>query len=71
MNVKRLGAALLKQGLRPQQVVSICAPNCIEHIVLFYALSRIGVIYHGISSTSTEGSIRFSVKGPLNSMIVT
>ena len=56
LNVKRLGAALLKQDLKPGQVVTICAPNCMEHVVLYHALARIGCTYHGINAAFPDGS---------------
>ena len=55
VTVKRLGATLLTHGLRPGEIISICAPNSIEHVFLFYAVSRIGAILHFVNPDDSEG----------------
>ena len=57
LNVKRLGAGLLRQGLRPGQVVTICANNCMDQVVLYYAIARIGCVLQGIFSSFPEGTL--------------
>ena len=56
MTVKRLGAALLKHGLKPGDVLSISAPNSIEHVFLFFSISMIGAVYHVGDWESSEGT---------------
>ena len=55
VTVKRLGAALLKHGLKPGEIISICAPNLIEHVFLFYAVARIGAVFHCIDPDESDG----------------
>ena len=55
MSVKRLGAALLKHGLKPGEILSICAPNSIEHVILFYAVARINAVCHLSDPGQAEG----------------
>ena len=62
LTVKRLGAALLKHGLKPGEILSICAPNSIEHVFLFYAVARIGAVFN---CTNVEDS-----KGLLNNVLI-
>ena len=55
MTVKRLGAALIKHGLKPGDILTICAPNSMEHVFLFLATARIGAVYHVGQHDQTEG----------------
>jgi len=42
--VDALACALLKQGIRPQDRVIMQLPNCVEFVVLYLALTRMGAI---------------------------
>ena len=55
MTVKRLGAALMKHGLKPGDILSICAPNSIEHVFLFFSVSMIGAVYHVSGVSESQG----------------
>ena len=55
VKVKRLGAALLKQGIKPGDVITICSPTCIEHVLLFYATARVGAVWHFTHADYPEG----------------
>ena len=78
MTVKRLGAALLKHGLKPGDILSICAPNSIEHVFLFYAVARIGAVFHCTNPDESKGMpqlviktlLRLKIKSPFISYLL-
>ena len=49
--VKRLATALVDLGIQKGDVVAIHLPNCIQYIVSYYAITRIGAIATGINPT--------------------
>ena len=49
--VKRLATALVDLGIKKGDVVAIHLPNCIQYIVSYYAITRIGAIASGINPT--------------------
>ncbi|MBY9010161.1 MAG: AMP-binding protein [Candidatus Lokiarchaeota archaeon] len=49
--VKRLATALVDLGIKKGDVVAIHLPNCIQYIVSYYAITRIGAIVSGINPT--------------------
>ena len=69
ITVKRMGAALVKQGIQPGDVITILLENLItmDHILLFYSAARIGAVCHapkpdlsaGVCSNSPELYITF------------
>ena len=42
--VRKTGAGLSARGLRPGDVLALCAPNCIEFAVAWYAATAAGAI---------------------------
>src|SRR5215471_8854336 len=42
--VREAGAGLSGRGVRPGDVLALCAPNCIELAVAWYAAASIGAI---------------------------
>jgi acyl-CoA synthetase (AMP-forming)/AMP-acid ligase II len=42
IDVRRVGAGLSAHGVRPGDVVALCAPNSIEFVVAWYAASTVG-----------------------------
>jgi len=49
--VKRFATALVDLGIKKGDVVAIHLPNCIQYIVSYYAITRIGAIATGINPT--------------------
>ena len=49
--VKRLATALVDLGIKKGDVVAIHLPNCIQYIVSYYGITRIGAIVSGINPT--------------------
>ena len=49
--VKRLATAFVDLGIKKGDVVAIHLPNCIQYIVSYYAITRIGAIASGINPT--------------------
>ena len=37
-----MGSALIKRGLQPNDVVGICAPNCVEFMMTMLAVPGVG-----------------------------
>ena len=54
--------ALKSQGIRENDVVSICLPNVPEAVILFYAVNKIGAIANMIHPLSAEEEIKRSIK---------
>lgn len=49
--VKRFATALVDLGIKKGDVVAIHLPNCIQYVVAYYAITRIGAIANGINPT--------------------
>ena len=49
--VKRFATALVDLGIKKGDVVAIHLPNCIQYIVSYYAITRIGAIASGMNPT--------------------
>jgi long-chain acyl-CoA synthetase len=47
--VKRFATALVDLGIKKGDVVAIHLPNCIQYVVSYYAITRIGAIASGIN----------------------
>jgi long-chain acyl-CoA synthetase len=57
----RLGAALLKRGVRPGDRVTIFMPNSVEFVIAFYGTLKIGGVVNPINAQSKEREVRFQV----------
>jgi acyl-CoA synthetase (AMP-forming)/AMP-acid ligase II len=55
--VRRVGSGLAARGVRPGDVVGLCAPNSIEFVVTWYAATSIGAIVTTINPASTVAEI--------------
>lgn len=53
--------AMIKQGIKPGDVISICMPNTPESVITFYAVSKIGAIANMIHPLSAEEEIKKSI----------
>jgi len=49
--VRRFATALVDLGIKKGDVVAIHLPNCIQYVVSYYAITRIGAIASGINPT--------------------
>jgi len=55
--VRETGAGLSTRGLRPGDVLALCAPNCIEFAVAWYAATSIGAVVTTVSPLCTGDEI--------------
>jgi acyl-CoA synthetase (AMP-forming)/AMP-acid ligase II len=55
--VREAGAGLSARGVRPGDVLALCAPNCIEFAVAWYAASSIGAIVTTVNPQCTGDEI--------------
>ena len=53
--VRETGAGLSARGLRPGDVLALCAPNCIEFAVAFYAAASAGAVVTTVNPACTGG----------------
>lgn len=63
--------ALVSQGIRKNDVISICMPNTPEAVIMFYAISKIGAISNMIHPLSAEEEIKRSLIETKSVMILT
>ena len=63
--------ALISQGIRKKDVVSICMPNTPEAVIMFYAVSKIGAISNMIHPLSAEEEIKRSLIDTKSVMLLT
>ena len=63
--------ALKSQGVRKQDVVSICMPNTPEAVITFYAVSKIGAVANMIHPLSAEEEIKKSLIDTKSVMLFT
>jgi acyl-CoA synthetase (AMP-forming)/AMP-acid ligase II len=55
--VRETGAGLSARGVRPGDVLALCAPNCIEFAVAFYAATSAGAIVTTVNPLCTGDEI--------------
>src|SRR5215831_7272785 len=55
--VRETGAGLSARGLRPGDVLALCAPNCIEFVVAWYAATSIGAAVTTVNPLCTGDEI--------------
>ncbi len=53
--------ALKAIGIRPDDRITICMPNCPQTVILFYAVNLVGAIANMIHPLSSENEIRFFI----------
>ncbi len=62
--------ALVSQGIRKDDVVSICMANTPEAVISFYAVSKIGAIANMIHPLSSEEEIKHSLNSTRSVMMI-
>ncbi len=62
--------ALTSQGIRSDDVVSICMANTPEAVISFYAISKIGAIANMIHPLSSEEEIKHSLNSTKSVMMI-
>ena len=62
--------ALVSQGIRKGDVVSICMANTPEAVISFYAISKIGAIANMIHPLSSEQEIKHSLNSTHSVMLI-
>lgn len=63
--------ALVKEGIRRGDVVTICLPNVPQAIILLYALNRIGAVANMIHPLSSQKEITYYMDDSESKMILT
>ena len=63
--------ALKCQGVRKDDVISICMPNTPEAVIMFYAVSKIGAVSNMIHPLSAEEEIKKSIVDTNSVMLLT
>ncbi|MDR1300789.1 MAG: AMP-binding protein [Candidatus Nomurabacteria bacterium] len=58
IKIRRCSHALIANGVRPGDVVTICMPNTPECVIMFYALNRIGAVASIIHPLAAENEIK-------------
>ena len=69
-NVDICARALVSQGIRKDDVVSICMANTPEAVISFYAVSKIGAIANMIHPLSSEEEIKNSLNSTKSVMMI-
>ena len=60
--IAKVGSALLRMGVRRNDVVSLISPNSAEFAVQFFASSAVGAIVHPVNPVYTSGEIAYQLK---------
>ena len=71
MQIDICAKALKCQGIRKDDVISICMPNTPEAVIMFYAVSKIGAISNMIHPLSAEEEIKKSIVDTSSVMLLT
>ena len=71
MQIDICAKALKCQGVRKDDVISICMPNTPETVIMFYAVSKIGAISNMIHPLSAEEEIKKSIVDTNSVMLLT
>ena len=71
MQIDICAKALKCQGIRKDDVISICMPNTPEAVIMFYAVSKIGAISNMIHPLSAEEEIKKSIVDTNSVMLLT
>ena len=58
-NVHACAKALRAAGVKPDDRVTICMPNCPQAVVMFYAVNLMGAVSNMVHPLSSENEIRF------------
>src|SRR6516164_6270072 len=60
--VREIGGGLLAHGVRPRDVVVLCAPNSLEFVLTWYAVTSVGAIVSPVNPQWTCGEIHAQLK---------
>lgn len=55
--IEKVASAFYSEGIKKGDKVTLCMPNCIQAVVAFYALNRIGAVVNMIHPLSAENEI--------------
>lgn len=69
--IKNCAKALKAQGIKENDVVTICMPNTPEAVIMFYAINMVGAIANMIHPLSSENEIEFYLNKSKSKMILT
>ena len=58
-NVHNCAKALRAAGVKPDDRVTICMPNCPQAVVMFYAVNLMGAVSNMVHPLSSENEIKF------------
>jgi len=60
--VREIGGGLLAHGVRPRDVVVLCAPNSLEFVLTWYAATSVGAIVSPVNPQWTRDEIHAQLK---------
>ena len=63
--------ALLMQGIKPGDAVTICLPNVPQAVVMFYAINKIGAVASMVHPLSAENEILFYLNESKSKLAIT
>lgn len=69
--VNACAKALVMQGVKPGDRVTICMPNCPQAVVMLYALNLVGAIANMVHPLSSENEIEFYLNHSKSVMALT
>ena len=58
-NVHACARALRAAGIKPDDRVTVCMPNCPQAVVMFYAINLMGAVSNMVHPLSSENEIKF------------
>jgi long-chain acyl-CoA synthetase len=64
-------AGLRGLGIKPDQRVTICMPNCPQGVIMFYAVNMVGAVANMIHPLSGEGEIAFYLRDADSRVVLT
>ena len=69
--IDRVGRAFAAIGVKKDDRVTVCMPNCPQAVLCFYGLNKIGAVATMIHPLSSEGEIEFYIKDSGSKVVAT
>ena len=69
--IEQAAASFIALGLKRDDVVTICMPNCPQALVCFYALNRVGIVSNMVHPQSAQNEISYYLSFSSSKAILT
>ena len=69
--IDHFALCLVKEGVKPDDKVLICMPNCPQAVIALYAINKIGAVATMVHPLSAKGEIEFYVENCECSVVLT